>query len=88
MARIITFHFSPEARVPTLNEEQCLEIRARFENVIRGYRDVVFHGVFVGEDGRGICEWDAPSVETVNEIITKADGHPPLDGAVEVRKLL
>lgn len=88
MPRIITFHFSPEARVPALTSEQCREIRARFDHIISGYQDVIFHGVFVGDDGRGICEWDAPDVAVVTEIITRADGHPPVDGAVEVRKLL
>lgn len=88
MARIITFHFSPEARVPALTAGQCREIRDRFDGVIRDYPGVVFHGVFVGDDGRGICEWEAPNVDVVNEIITKADGHPPVDGAVEVRQIL
>jgi hypothetical protein len=49
---------------------------------------VVFQGVFVDAKGQGICEWEAPSVAVVNEVITKVDGHPPVDGAVEVRRIL
>lgn len=88
MARIIVYHYSQAARVPALTPEQRAAIRQKYDSVIRQYPGVVFHGVFVDEKGQGICEWDAPSVDVVNEIITAVDGHPPLDGAVAVQKLL
>jgi hypothetical protein len=88
MAKIIVYHYSPAARVPSLTPAQCADIRQKFDAVLRAYPGVVFHGVFVGANGQGICEWDAPSVDVVNEIITKVDGHPPLDGAVEVKRIL
>lgn len=88
MARIIVFHFSPAARVPQLSATDCAAIRQNYETVIKNYPGVVFHGVSVGPDGRGICEWEAPSVGVVCEIVTKVDGRPPLDGAVEVQKII
>ena len=48
------------------SDEQYREIRARFDHIICDYPGVVFHGVFVGDDGRGICEWEAPDVDIVN----------------------
>lgn len=88
MAKIIVYHYSPAARVPSLTQAQCAEIRQKYDTALRDYPGVVFHGVFVDAKGQGICEWDAPSVAVVNEVITKVDGHPPIDGAVEVRRIL
>jgi hypothetical protein len=88
IVHIIVFHYTPAARVPTLSATECSAIRQKFDAVLRDYPGVVFHGVFVDQNGQGICAWDAPSVEVVNEIITKVDGHPPVDGAVAVWKIL
>lgn len=88
MARIIVYHYTPAARVPALTPAQCAAIRQKFDAVLRDYPGVTFRGVFVDGDGQGICEWDAPSVAVVNEVITKVDGHPPIDGAVMVRQII
>lgn len=88
MARIIVFHYSSAASVPQLSPADCAAIRQKYDEVLRGYPGVVFHGVSAGKDGRGICEWEAPSAGIVCEIVTKVDGHPPLDGAVEVEKII
>lgn len=88
MAKIIVYHYSPAARVPSLTPRQCAEIRQKYDSVVREYPGVVFHGVFVDSKGQGICEWDAPSIDVVNEIITRVDGHPPVDGAVAVQRIL
>lgn len=88
MARIIVFHHAPAARVPQLTAEQCADVRGRFDCVIREYPGVVFHGVFVDAKGQGFCEWEAPSVDVVKEIVTRVDGHPPLDDVCEVRQII
>ncbi len=88
MARIIVYHYTPEARVPSLTPSQRVEIRGKYDAVLRDYPGVVLHGVFVDQNGQGICEWEAPSVAVVNEIIVKVDGHPPVDGAVAVTRIL
>jgi hypothetical protein len=41
----------------------------------------------VDEEGRGICEWEAPTTEVVEEIIKKVIGEPPADGVVVKRVL-
>lgn len=88
MAKIIVYHYSLAARVPSLTPAECAAIRQRFDTVLCDYPDAVFHGVFVDANGQGICEWDAPSVAVVNEVITKVDGHPPVDSVVEVKRIL
>jgi hypothetical protein len=88
MARIIVYHYSPAARVPALTAEQCADVRRRYDDVLKGYPGVLFHGVFVSAEGQGFCDWEAPSTEVVKEIITKVDGRPPADDVCVVRKLL
>ncbi len=88
MARIIVYHYSPAARVPALTPAQCAEVRSRYDAALAAYPGVSLLGVFVDANGQGICEWEAPSVAVVNEIITQVDGHPPVDGAVAVRKII
>lgn len=88
MARIIVYHYSPAARVPKLNAEQCADVRRRFEAVVKDYPGVVFHGVFIGPTGQGFCDWEAPSVDVVKEIVTKVDGHPPVDDVGEIKQIV
>jgi hypothetical protein len=88
MAKVIVYHYSSNARVPSLTPAQCAAIRQKYDSVSRDYPGATLRGVFVDEKGQGICEWDAPSVAVVNEIITKVDGHPPVDGAVVVRQII
>lgn len=88
MAKILVFHFSPEARIPRLIPEECAEIRKAYERVIAEYHSVKLLGIYAAEDGRGICEWEAPNAKVVEEIVTRVDGHPPRDGTVEVVQLL
>jgi hypothetical protein len=88
VAKIIVYHYTPAARVPALTAEECSAIRQKYDAALRNYHGVTFHGVFVDDKGQGICEWEAPSVDVVNAIITAVDGRPPVDGAVAVRKIL
>jgi hypothetical protein len=86
--RIIVYHYSPAARVPTLTPDQCAQIRRKYDVALKDYPGVSLKGVFVDGNGQGICEWEAPSVAVVNEVITKVDGAPPVDGAVAVQKII
>jgi hypothetical protein len=88
MARIIVYHYSPAARVPSLTPAQCAAIRQKYAAVCRAYPGANLRGVFADANGQGICEWEAPSVAVVNEIITQVDGHPPIDGAVLVKQII
>jgi hypothetical protein len=88
MARIIVYHYSKAARVPQLSAEQCADVRRRYDAILKDYPGVVFRGVFVSGAGQGFCDWEAPGIDVVKEIITKVDGRPPVDDVCEVKQLL
>ena len=85
---IIVFHFTEEGRLPKLSGEELKKIRSQFLEVLKDYPDVTFYGTWVDEEGRGICIWEAPSTDTVKEIVKKVLGQPPTDPTIAVKKVL
>ena len=88
MAKVIVFHYSEIGKLPKLNEDELDGLRAKFNQVLSDYPQVNFNGTFVDEEGRGICDWEAPNAEVVNEVIEKVIGEKPVDGAVVVKQVL
>ncbi|OQX87818.1 MAG: hypothetical protein B6D55_02115 [Candidatus Omnitrophica bacterium 4484_70.2] len=88
MAKVIVFHYTERGRLPKLSREEINEIKKKFYEELKNYSDVWFNGTFVDEEGRGICEWEAPNAEVVEEIVKKVIGQPPVDGTVVVKRLL
>ena len=88
MAKVIVFHYTEKGRLPKLTGTQLNEIMKRIYDELKNYPDVRFNGTYVDEEGRGICDWEAPSAEVVNEIVKKVIGEPPVDGAVVVKRVL
>ena len=88
MAKVIVFHYTDKGRPGKLSEDELDELMSRFYDKLKNYPDVRFNGTFVDEQGRGICDWDAPNAEVVKEIIEKVTGEPPVDGAVAVKRTL
>jgi len=88
MAKVIVFHYTERGRLPKLSREEINEIKKKFYEELKNYSDVWFNGTFVDEEGRGICEWEAPNAEVVEEIVKKVIGQPPVDGTVVVSRLL
>jgi len=88
MVKVIVFHYSDEGRLPKLSREELADFSNRFYDVLKEYPDVKYNGTFVDDEGRGICEWEAPNVEAVNEVIRKVLGRPPIDGTIAVKRVL
>lgn len=88
MLLVTVFHYTDPGKLPRLSEEERRAIRAKFLEILRGYPDVTFYGTWVNSEGRGICLWEAPGAEVVKEIVIKALGSPPVDLAIEVKKIL
>jgi len=88
MAKVIVFHYTERGKLPKLSREEINEIKKKFYEELKNYSDVWFNGTFVDEEGRGICEWEAPNAEVVEEIVKKVIGQPPVDGTVVVSRLL
>jgi len=88
VAKVLVFHFTENGRLPSLSNEEAQGITSKINEVLKDYPDVKFNGTFVDENGKGICDWDAPNADVVNEIVEKVLGAPPADGAVVVKKVL
>ncbi|HEX9060375.1 MAG TPA: nickel-binding protein [Clostridia bacterium] len=87
MARIFVFHFTDEGRLPKLEEDQFIELRNKFLDVLKDYPNVHFNGTFIDENGMGVCDWEAPSPEIVKEVVEKALGAPPADPVIAVNQV-
>jgi len=88
MARIIVFHFTEQGRVPKLSREELTGLRTQFLDVLKGYPDVHFNGMFIDENGMGICDWEAPNPDVVKEVVQQATGFPPPDPTIKVSQVL
>ena len=87
MAQILVFHYTDEGRLPALTNEQFIEARNKFLDVLKDYPDVHFNGTFVNENGMGVCIWEAPNPEVVKEVVQKALGAPPADPVIAVKQV-
>ena len=88
MAKVIVFHYTDKGKLPKLSESELNELKEKFNQELKNHPDVKFNGTFVNHDGRGFCDWDAPNVEIVNEIIKKVIGESPIDGLAAVERVL
>jgi len=88
MVKVIVFHYTDNGRLPKLNKNELNEVMKNIYNELKNYPDVKYNGTYVDNEGKGICDWDAPNAEVVNEILNKVLGGPPVDGAIEVKRVL
>lgn len=88
MAKVIVFHYTDDGRLPPLSAEELFDLKKNFDSELKKHPDVTFNGVFIDDSGRGICDWNAPSTDEVNDIIEAVLGAPPADGAVVVKQVM
>ena len=90
MARIITMRYSEEGRLPDASREELEALQANVVETVAQYDDVEFKGTFANDEGMGICEWEAPDVETVVEIYEESGAIDvaPSDEIIEVEQVL
>jgi len=69
-----------------LTEEKKKEISDKVEAFLKDNPEVKFNGLWVDEDGMGVCEWEAPDVETVETALD--DVGLPHDEVIEVEKVM
>lgn len=86
MAKIIVFHYTDKGRLPKLSQEELNSIMVKIYEELKNYPDVKFNGTYVDDEGKGICDWEAPNPEVVKEIIKKVLGEPPVDSTTGVTK--
>ena len=88
MAQVVVFHYTDQGKLPKLSEEDLNKIKRKFYDKLENYPNVWLNGAFVDEEGRGICEWEGPNAEVVEEIVKKVIGEQPADGAVVVKRVV
>ena len=88
MVKVIVFHYTDDGRLPKLSKNELNEIMKNIYDELKNYPDVKYNGTYVDNEGKGICDWDAPNAEVVNEILNKVLGGSPVDGAIEVKRVL
>jgi hypothetical protein len=88
MAKVIEFHFTEKGRLPKFSPEELEGFKKKFVEILKEYPDVTYNGTYANEEGMGICDWDAPNAEVVQEIVTKALGVPCADPVIVVQKVM
>jgi hypothetical protein len=88
MGKVIVFHYTDRGKLPKLTENELNELMGKFYDELKNYPDVKLNGTFVDEEGRGMCDWEAPDADVVKEIVKNVLGEPPADGAISVKRVL
>lgn len=88
MAKVIVFHYTDKGKLPKLSKDELNDIKKMLYDELKNYSNVWFNGTFVDEEGRGICEWEAPNAKVVEEIVMKVLGELPVDGTIVVKRVL
>jgi len=69
-----------------LTDEFKRQVGGAMEKYLKENPEVKFNGLWVNEEGVGICDWEAPNAEAVKSFIDSAGG--TYDDIVAVEKVL
>ena len=69
-----------------LTEEAKKEINGKLEAFLKEHTDVKFNGLWVSNDGVGICDWEAPDIEAVEKAVDAVG--LPYDEIIELEKVM
>ena len=87
MAKVFVLRHNKGKLPPSsLTDELKNQVGEAMENYLKENPEVRFNGLWVNEAGIGICDWDAPSAETVKRFIDSVGG--TYDEIVAVEKVL
>ena len=86
MGRILVLHFTPEGRIQKpATPEQLKRFEEAFQEALIENPKVKYKGTFADKDGVGICDWQAPNAEAVENILKELK--LPYDAVVRVEEL-
>jgi hypothetical protein len=87
MAKVFVMRYN-KGKIPpsALTDEFKQQLGGALETYLKEHPQVKFNGLWINEEGVGICDWDAPDVESVKNFIDSAGGS--YDEIVKVDKLL
>lgn len=87
MAKVLVMRYNKGKLLPSaLTDEFKQQVGGAMEKYLNENPQVKFNGLWVNEEGIGICDWDAPDAESVKKFIDSAGGS--YDEIVAVEKLL
>ena len=70
----------------SISEETKKDVTEKVGNFLKENPDVKFNGLWVNDDGIGICDWEAPNAEMIKKAV-EAVGLP-YDEVIEVKKVM
>jgi len=87
MAKVLVIRNSAGKLPPSaLTDEFKQQVGGAMAKYLKENPDVKFNGLWVNQDGVGICDWEAPNAEAVKRFIDAAGG--TYDDIVAVEKVL
>lgn len=87
MPKILVMRYDDGVLPPgDLTDEKKKEVSEKLEAFLKDNPEVKFNGLWVDDDGYGICDWEAPGIETIEKAI-EALGLPH-DEIIEVEKVM
>ena len=90
MSKILVMRYADGLIPPDdLNEEKKKEIGEKLGAFLKDNPETKFNGLWLDGDGMGVCDWEAPDVETVEKALD-AVGMPlcERDEIIEVEKVM
>lgn len=87
MAKVFVLRHN-KGKIPpsALTDEFKNQVGEAMEKYFKENPEVKFNGLWVNEEGIGICDWDAPDAESVKSFIDSVGA--PYDEIVTVKKVL
>jgi hypothetical protein len=87
MAKILVIRHNVGKLPPSaLTDEFKQQVGGAMMKYLKENPEVKFNGLWVNEEGVGICDWEAPNAEAVKSFIDSAGG--TYDAIVAVEKVL
>ena len=87
MARVFVMRYNKGKIPPSdLTEEMKKDIGEKVGDFLKENPDVKFNGLWVNDDGIGVCDWEAPDAETVRTAVESVGSD--YDEVIEVEKVM
>lgn len=87
MAKVLVLRYNKGKLPPSaVTDEVKQQLGGAMEKYLKENPEVKFNGLWVNEEGVGICDWEAPNAELVKSFIDSAGG--AYDEIVAVEKVL
>jgi hypothetical protein len=86
MPKFYVIHYTEKGRLPRLTPEQAPAMKKAMQDTLAKNRNLKYNGtMFDSKTGIGVCDWDAPTAQAVEDVM-KALG-VPYDAVVPVEPL-